>query len=145
MSPPATKAAAGAPHPHRTVSTVEGVAFLTALPLVTGAAIARLLTDASDVAIRNVAESFCTELNMLPPTRKYCLATVRSNDLDRTIVSSRRYSIAPLRQATDQVDDFIAAGLTRQSARAARAICRRGTASIRSVAFALINCRADDQ
>src|SRR5215467_4722961 len=79
MSPPATKAAAGAPHHHRTVSTVVGVAFLIALPLVTGAAIAKLLADARDVAIKNVALNFCTELNMLPPSIGISLGDVRPN------------------------------------------------------------------
>src|SRR6516162_3429797 len=129
MSPPATKAAAGAPHPHhRTVSTVEGVAFLIALPLVTGAAIAKLLADARDVAIKNVALSFCTELNMLPPLTGISLGDVRSNYsvLDRTIVSIRRSSIAPTRQTIGQVDAFIAAGLTRRTASAASPRCAAG-------------------
>src|SRR5215831_15321601 len=100
MSPPATKAAAGAPHHHRTVSTVDGVAFLIALPLVTGAAIAKLLADARDVAIKNVALSFCTELNMLPPPNRDIAWRRRPNYVDRTIVSIRRCSIAPNRQTT---------------------------------------------
>src|ERR1700751_5211504 len=80
MRPPATKVAAGAPHPHhRTVSTVEGVAFLIAPPLVTGAAIAKLLADTRDVAIKNVALRFCTELNMLPPSTGISPGDVRSN------------------------------------------------------------------
>src|SRR5215470_12652961 len=96
MSPPATKAAPGAPHHHRTVSTVDGLAFLIALPLVTGAAIAKLLADARDVAITNVALSFCTELNMLPPPNRDIAWRRRPN-----------YSVDPaLFNCTDPPDDW---------------------------------------